>query len=212
VRIALLAGFALLALALGIVLTSDPLVAARSSVVSDSTEVVNTAEPIRICQGGELIPAGTAAVRIVMSIASVGPRLGVQVLAGGRVLSEGSKDAGWRGEGVTVPIERVHREQAHATVCLSTGRHGEILSVYGQGESGARSAVSAGHRLSAKVKLEYLRPSGHSWLSALVPIARRLGLGRASAGTWIALAILLGMGVSMTLAVWLMVRELPDRA
>ncbi len=57
--------------------------------------------------------------------------------------------------------------------------------------------------MSAYLRIEYLRPGPGSWWSLASAVARRMGLGRAPSGTWVALLPLALMSVAVALAAWL---------
>jgi hypothetical protein len=55
--------------------------------------------------------------------------------------------------------------------------------------------------------IEYLRRGSSSWWSLALAVARRMGLGRAWAGTWIVLLVAIMMGSAIAIASWLTTRE-----
>jgi hypothetical protein len=65
-----------------------------------------------------------------------------------------------------------------------------------------------GEPLPGRIKIEYLRADHSSWWSAAQAVARRMGLGRAPTGTWIALLLTGLMGVVVVTASWLTLKEL----
>jgi hypothetical protein len=208
VRVVLLGGLLLMGLALFVTLSRSPLTVARTSVALAGYEVASTHGNARICQGGEAIPPGVSALRLSVSVATVGPSVGVTLLAGGRVLARGGKDAGWRGGGLTVPLRRVPPTSANATVCVTTGSVREAVSFAGARASASDAAVLDGKRLAGRVTIAYLHPGRNSWLSLGLSVARRMGLGRAAAGSWVAALLGVLMIAVASLASLLVVREL----
>jgi len=83
------------------------------------------------------------------------------------------------------------------------------VEVGGAGAGPATAARTlAGDRLPGRFTIEYMRPASASWWSSIETVARRLGLGHAPSGTWLAVFLLLAMGTVVATASWLAVREL----
>jgi len=57
--------------------------------------------------------------------------------------------------------------------------------------------------------MEYLRDGAHTWWSLASGTVRRMGLGRAAEGAWIAFAALTLMLIAVALLSRLILRELP---
>jgi hypothetical protein len=207
--IALAAGLALLALALLATLAGAPLRVARTSIADEEFEVLGQSGPgKRICQDGETLPAGTTAVRTPISVNAVGPRVDFRASAGGRTIASGSKEAGWSGYDVTIPVRRVGRTIAGATVCFATGSDDEAISFEGAhiNRPGA-GASSEGRQLTGRLTVEYMRPSSSSWLSHAAAVAHRIGLGNFAGGGWVALPLLACVLALAVLSSWLVLRE-----
>jgi hypothetical protein len=82
VTVALTAGLALLAIAIGLVLTRSPASVALSNGVSSKQQLVSLENgSADYCQAGESLPAGVSAVRLSLE-AFTGPAVKVNVLAG----------------------------------------------------------------------------------------------------------------------------------
>jgi hypothetical protein len=120
----------------------------------------------------------------------LGPRVSVELRAGGRTLGSGSQAAGWDGQVVTVPLSRALPTSAPATVCFSFGSLPEGVTLLGAPTTLA-PARSAEHVLPGRLRVEYLRPGRRSWWSLAPSIARRIGLSSFAAGGGIALVALL---------------------
>ncbi|HTU77357.1 MAG TPA: hypothetical protein VMF09_01200 [Solirubrobacteraceae bacterium] len=208
VRIALAAGLALLAIALGLTLARSPAVVARKSdtpVTEDRLAV--TATSARYCQSEEQLPAGASAIRLSLA-ADTGPRVDVSVSSGGRTLTSGTQGAGWTGRVVTVPVRPLARTVGAVTVCASVRPRFEQVLVFGVPAAPALAARDGRQTLPGRMTIEYLRRGSRSWASLAPSIARRLGLGRTAAGTWnalLAVELLVAIGV---LASMLVLKEL----
>ncbi len=61
--------------------------------------------------------------------------------------------------------------------------------------------------LPGRIAVEYVRAGSSSWWSLVPSVARRMGLGRAWAGTWVAAMVALLMVTGIVLASWLTLRE-----
>lgn len=208
VTIALVAGMALFALVLVFVLSGSPReVISTNSVVAANTFVETTASA-RACQDGETLPRGASAIRLSLySIA--GPSVSVRALSGSRVLTGGEVGSGWTGGSVSVPVHAVSATAANVKVCFSLGAVTEKVAIVGSNAAPGRSAVAAdGTPLGGRLKVEYLRSATGSWWSHATNVARRIGLGRAPTGGWVALLPIALMGLALTGASWLVLREL----
>jgi hypothetical protein len=200
VRVVLITGLALTALAVGIVLTrSPPQVVATNGIPFSHIIAIAPADG-NACQSDELLPAHTTAIRIALA-ADLGPRVKVEVLAGGPPVTGGERGAGWGAGTVTVHVRPLPRALTNATVCLSfTGAY-ERVDFYGKLTPARVAATSSEGRLAGRLRIEYLR-SGHStWWSLATAVAKRMGLGRAWPGAWVALLVLALMAALVTLTV-----------
>ncbi len=202
VRVALAAGLALSAVALLLTLSGSPATVAPGPHVPLATELTGTEHSSSVCQAGETLPRGTTAIRFSLK-ALIGPRIKVQAFAEGRLLTAGVRGAGWTANAVTVPVKRVARTVAGAKVCLAFNLSNETLELAGQRAPRTTAAVTGtGQVLVGRMRIEYLRPGVRSWWSLALATARHLGLGRAWAGTWVALLALILMGAALGLTVW----------
>ncbi len=184
-QIALAAGLASIAVAIALSLSHSPLVAVGSNSIQPQAE----AGVIDSCQSGETLPSGTTAARLWMR-ADIGPSVRVVALSGSRVVTQGSREAGWTGEVVTVPLSRVQRTVANARVCFSLGATAETIVLEG-GPSNRGAGIA--------MRIEYLRPGPSSWWSLAHSVARRLGIARAPAGGWVFLIPLVAMALAAAL-------------
>lgn len=180
-----------------------------TNLAPDEAFVVNVKAGQEACQGEELLPADTAAVRVAIeTFGHPGPPLGVLVRsAGGRVLTSGSLPAGWREGAVRVPVDRVRVPAANATVCLrdreAASGHREI-ALGGTGFAEGFSVQLAGRSiLSARLRYEYLRPGRESWYELLPAIVHRFSLAKAQfLRHWEWVAALLLVLATIAVALW----------
>jgi hypothetical protein len=199
VKIALVAGFTLLATGIGLTLARSPTsVAASNKVHGQEAEVIASASRgATYCQAGETLPQGTSAIRVALA-ASIGPHVKVIVSAGARPITGGEQESGWTGSVVTVPLEPLPRAASGVTVCVSFRLAHETLGLVGR-KTPARIAARQGHQpLAGRTWIEYLRPGTRSWASLASSIVRNMGFGRADGGAGIvllALALLVSVGV-----------------
>lgn len=209
VRVALIVALGGLAIALaGVLSGSPPSVARANAPLADFTKLDTIVSSTRVCQGGEVLPRDVTAVRISLE-ALIGPPLTLTASSGTRVLTGGRRGAGWSTGSVTIPVRPVTRTQSHVTVCAQVAEPHEPVNVDGVSTSPARSAREGSHHaVGGRLMIEYLRPGDTSWWSRAESVARRMGLGRAGAGTWIALLAAAVMLTLTTLMSWLLVREL----
>lgn len=208
VRVALALGAALVALALALTLAGSPSSVAGTNGIREGAEVARTDRASSACQVGEVLPAGTSAVRLTLA-AEIGPAVTVTASYDGRALTRGTRGAGWTGASVTVPVETVSHTVSGASLCFTLGRPLEDVAIFGEKSPGANAlAGPRGERLPGRMAVEYLRPGRTSWLSRLPAIARRIGFGHAWGGAWIAFALLIAMGAAGGLLAWLALGEL----
>jgi hypothetical protein len=208
-RIALAAGLALTAIALGFVLSRSPSVVIRSSAPPTGTVAFGRSEVrSRICQADEVLPLGATAIRVWLE-AVIGPPVSVEVLARRQLLAHGSRGPGWTAGSVTIPIGAVRRTVSHVTVCVTVGRQREPIGIHGvrtapaiaatdrQGPFAQSAHTRAGTYkdgpLPGRLMIQYVGTDSRSWWSLVVSVARRMGLGRADSGTWVALLALMLM-------------------
>jgi hypothetical protein len=170
-------GLAAIAAALALTLAHSPLVVAGTNSIAPTNVVGSTKGPARACQGNEVVPQGTTAVRMWLQ-GNVKPRVRVAVLAGSRTVSSGTQVSGWLGKVMTVPVTPVGRTLRGVRVCFATDRAVQPVLLLG----GPSRHPAAGEEPD-KMRIEYLRRGPSSWWSLAGSIARRLGMGRAPEGT-----------------------------
>jgi hypothetical protein len=206
-RVALAVGLALIAIAVAVVLSGGPQVLAGSNGVEPASKALTSVPGSGGgCQADETLPARTSAIRLSLE-ASAGPRVAVNVLSGKTIVTHGEGAQGWLGQVVTIPVKPLDRTVRHAAICFAFTGANERVSFLGVPTPKRRAATSGGSALRGRISIEYLRPGRSSWWSLALSIARRMGLGRAWAGTWVVLLVASLMAASIALASWLAIRE-----
>jgi hypothetical protein len=208
IKLALLAGFALMVVALALTLSGSPsTVAASNRMPGRETGLGETTTGTRYCQAGEVLPRGSSAIRIWLS-AAAGPRVNVVVYDGARAIAGGTRPSIWIGGAVTVPIAPLPYTVVGTTVCVSFRLHDETIEFQGMPSSAAAAAHDGRRSLGGRLIIDYLRPGTSSWLSLAGAVAYRMGLGRAAAGTWVVYLVLALLAAAVALASGLLVGEL----
>ncbi|HEU4703835.1 MAG TPA: DUF2142 domain-containing protein [Conexibacter sp.] len=175
-----------------------------------------------LCQRGELVPAGTAALRLPLTAATTpGPEAVVTLRRQGRVLDRATAVTEAGSLFVEVPIARTAVDQEGVEVCVRFGIGAPVVAISGPrlaGMSGMR--VGETHLRRTALPITYLRAGGESWWQYASTVVARMGLGRGDwGGRWqvgLLAALLLG---SLALVIAIVQRSLvaqrpeePDRA
>jgi hypothetical protein len=173
-----------------------------------------------VCQPGEILPAKISAIRLSIW-AFYGAPIHVTAYKGPTLLTQGSHNANWTGDSVTVPVKPLAHTSTGVRLCFEINPNQQPLQLLGPPTPQAQAARSltasaspahpspAGERaLPGRVVVEYLAPGRVSWFSQVLTLARHLGLGRAYSGTWIVLLVAALMAAVAVLAVRLTLREL----
>ncbi len=206
IQIAIAVGLTLTAIAVGIGLSRSPLVLAGTDGTPLPDEIGATAQPTTICQPEETIPQGTTVIRVSL-LALLGPKLKLTATAGGRPVTSGELGYGWTGAVVAIPVRRVARTYAHATVCVAMAKRQQLVNLRGANTKFAPAVSEGTQVLPGRMRFEYLRPDRSSWLSLALPTARRIGLTIGGGGGIVVVVFLLLLTVT-TLSSWLLVRDL----
>ena len=208
-RVALVAGLALLVLALVIVLAQSPPRVLGSNAVPVLSAVGYLEGGAKGCEQGGTMPSGTSAIRLSFG-SNIGPTVAVKAYAGSSLVTEGSRGSGWGiAETVTVPVRRLARTTSGSEVCVSLGPVTEPVEVHGAVLQ-TRTAGGSTRRVE-RYRVEYLAGSG-SWWSRISEVARRLGLGHSPGGTWVVFLELLLMLAAAVIAVRLVLRATDEFA
>jgi hypothetical protein len=157
-------------------LARSPLVVAGTNSITSVNTVGATKGPVRVCQGNEVLPAGTTTIRMWLA-SNVKPAVAVAVLAGSRTVASGTQVGGWLGKVTTIPVTRVSHALYGVKVCFSFDRAVQAVELLG-GPSGNPALGEE----PDKVLIEYLRPGPSPWWSLVGSVAQRIGMGRAPAG------------------------------
>jgi hypothetical protein len=198
VTVALAAGLALLAVAIGLTLLHSPRsVAASNGSPLEENRIALATRGATYCQAHELLPARTSAIRLSL-LAFAGPSVHVVVLAGGHQITSGVQGSGWTSRVVTVPLRALPHAVPDVTVCVSFSLHDEHVFVFGEPTSAAMAAHDGNRALLGRMWIEYLRPGTRSWASLAPTIVDHMALGRAVSGigiVFLALALLVAIAV-----------------
>lgn len=195
--VVLACGLALIVGAVAVTLARAPLVVAGTNSITTDILIAETRGNISACQGGEVVPGGTTAVRVWIG-GNIQPTVRTQILAGSQVIARGSHLGGELGSNVTIPVARVPRTIANATICFALGE--ALESVQLVGETGSRR----------RLRIEYMRPGPRSWWSLAPSVARSLGLGRAPSGSFVALIPIALLAAAIFLTASMIVKRLGD--
>lgn len=206
VRIALAVGLALVAIAIAVALTGSPVTVAGNNSVSAEHGVASAQGGNSGCQDAGTVPADTTGIRISASM-NVGPTVTARVLSGGRVVTEGKRQAGWGiDESVTIPVKRVPRTITGARLCVTFGKALEPIELNGVVVPTTLPSGKPGRLV--RFRIEYLHSGHSSWWSLVSTVAHRMGFGHAPSGTWIVF-VLIALTLTVTaLASRLLLREL----
>jgi hypothetical protein len=161
-----------------------------------------------VCQPEELVPAGTATLRVWLQAPDAGPGPAVRVTvttARGTSLGRGARPAGWHGGRLDVPLDVAIPRDAVATVCATLAA-GPSAAVVGAPSTGNAPPARG---LPGRMRIEYLRAGRESWWALAGTIADRVGYGHGRASAWPALlAAALALAAAGT-ALWALMREAP---
>jgi hypothetical protein len=210
--IALGTGLAVGIAALLLTLARAPVTVARANT-AQTTFLGSTDESLLACQSGEVLPRATPAIRLRLD-GFLGPRVKVALYAHGSLLTHGEQGSGWTGGVVTIPVHPLPTTRSGVRLCFGFSLNGaEHIELIGERTTPAHAAYGYGpggaHRpLVGRLRVEYLRPAASTWWSLALPVARRMGLGRAWAGTWGALLVVALMSSLVLLCSRLILRGL----
>jgi hypothetical protein len=201
VRLAIAVGLAVIAVALGVVLSGSPVTVIGTNGIPANLAVTFINGGNVTCQPVGTVPLGTEAVRVSLSV-NTGPKVIVKVYSGSTLVTQGSQSAGWGiDETVTVPVKRVAQTIAGARICTTIGPAVEPIQV-----NGAR-VRTAGGKTAAILRMEYLRGGRRSWLSLASSIARNMAIDHAPNAIWIAYLVIAAMIAVVVLASRILLRE-----
>jgi hypothetical protein len=162
-----------------------------------------------VCQDGELLPAGSAAIRLVVQPAqAVGPRVAVTLSRDGRLLERTSLLVAARnGTTAIAPLRPRAQDLDGVRVCFAIVGRGHVGLVGGPTPPGTSPLKANGRSTGASLATTYLAAGSASWWSRASSVFDRIGLGRGDWGgrwiAWLAGALLLG---ALALVVLVLVR------
>jgi hypothetical protein len=165
----------------------------------------------RICQDGELLPAGTAGMRFALQPAqAVGPRIAVTLTRGGQALARTSMLVLARNGGTaTAPLRPRAQDLDGVRVCLAIAGRGQVGLIGGPTPPGAGELTADGRPTGSSLPITYVERGTASWWSRASAVFDRMGLGRGDWGggwvPWAAAVLLLG---ALALVVLVLVRGL----
>lgn len=190
VRITLAVGLVVLAVSVLATLThAAPRLAGSNDVEATAIAGEAPASGWRHCQGGEILPQGTAAVRLALQ-SGTGPAVGVVALADGRRVAAGRRAPGWGGSSVVVDLRSRPSRELAVRVCVTVGAGADRVDVLGP----------AAGTMTGPLRIDYLDAGGASWWSRLPAIVTRIGRGHAWSGPSVAIVIAMLMLAAIGLA------------
>jgi hypothetical protein len=159
----------------------------------------------RVCQTGELLPAGTAAIQLQPK--AVEARAVVTVTHRGQVLDRTTVPVG--SKIVVVPIRRPAHDIRDVEVCLTHRSGSEILVSGAPRPPNTGFASIDGRRTNGSMPITYLRPGKESWWSYAGTAIARMGMGRGSwGGSWVVWLALFLLASSLALTTWVVLRTI----
>jgi hypothetical protein len=170
--------------------------------------VLNAAE--QTCQGQELLPADTAALRMTIgTYGKPGSRLSVSVTGPhGEPLTAGVLLAGWHEGVVRIPVAHVSTATADARVCLRDDGPSRVALAGDLGDTGYQMQVAGKTVEGGRLLYEYMRPGSESWLQLLPTLVYRFSLGKSDLlRHWAWAAVLVLMLLAVALATRTILRE-----
>ncbi|HSZ69011.1 MAG TPA: hypothetical protein VK756_01485 [Solirubrobacteraceae bacterium] len=206
IKVVLGAGMLLSMVALGVTLSHKPSIVTKTNLSFTHTQIAATTAATGACQR-ETLPEGTSAIRLGLTTV-LGPEVNVRVLSGSHLLTSGQRGAGWEGASVTVPVRPLARAYSPVSLCFRLRDLNGPVAMLGVRTANAAAVGEEGKQLPGRLHIEYLHPGRRRWWSTIVATARRLGLGRAAAGTWNALLVLTLAATLVALSYWLLARDL----
>ena len=155
------------------------------------------------CQGEELLPADTAALRMTIgTYGKPGPALTVTFMGpDGRLLTTGGLKQGWHEGVVRIPIRHVSEATAGTRFCLRNG--GAPIALAGDAPDPGFQLQVAGKTIeSQRLRLDYMRPGSESWFALVPTIVHRFGVAKAGwvqGWAWLAVVVLMLTAVVLAL-------------
>ncbi len=186
---------ALLALVIALVVVGarrQPQIASTDRV-PNYTFVTEVFAGQQLCQAKEIVPAGTAALRMTIgTYGKPGPPLAIAVTAPvpgapARRITSGDLAEGWRQGVISLPVSHVAQTHAPATVCIAN-RGAWPVAIAGTtppAHYGFADTLN-GQALPSEVRIDYMLPGHPSWFSMLGTLAQRMTFGKGTYVGWMA--------------------------
>lgn len=156
------------------------------------------------CQGQELLPADTAAVRTMIgTYGKPGPRVSVSLTGPhGESLTSGVLEAGWRQGVVEIPVAHVYQATDGASVCLRDDGPSRVALAGDSGDQFHQMQVAGKTVYNARLLYEYMRPGSESWLQLLPTASYRFSLGKSGLvrhWAWVGALVLMALAVGLAM-------------
>ena len=131
------------------------------------------------CARDEIVPGGTAAVRVRLTADESRGPLEVRLERRGRELARGRLPEGWGDGRVDVPVRpAVATTETDVSICIANRGDGRV-NVWGYGAAGdGPRAVVDGSETNERMRLTYLRAGEESGWDVATAVVRRMGNGR----------------------------------
>lgn len=207
VRVIVGAGLLVLSIAALLVLLQSEPRRAGTNRVSSRALAAGLPGGSELCQPGELLPGGTAALVLrADSGAHAAPALAIRITAAAGALSSGEVSAGWPSGALRIPLRRVTRTVSNATVCVRNLGTTQVAFAGASPDPGFQIDV-AGVPQSGRLRIDYMRAGSESWLQFLPVLAERFSLAKADPlRHWELPAVLVLMTIALSAAVVTLLR------
>lgn len=201
-------GLAAIGVAIVLVISHRPPATAGGNGIAGKNYIeLEAKDALSNCQTAGTIPRGTSALRLAIEGVYFSPSVKVKIARDGHVIARGSHAPGGpAAPNVIVGLPALGQTVRGAQICTAVGP--TVGPIRFSGEPASSSSHVSNALQQAVLHVEYLRAGDRSWWSSLSAIGRRIGLGRAPGGGWVAILVLLLMLSVTALTVRLAIQEL----
>jgi hypothetical protein len=210
----LAAGFALIVLAVVLVLSGSDYRTLDSNRVGFDQFVTEVPPRQTACQQLEEVPAGAGRVRVTAGDRGLRPtpQLRFVFSSEGRIVARATLRAGWREGKVSVPLARdVPRAVSGAQWCVTNQGRVPVLFAGQPGNAATFNAVIEGQLTPGRMRLDYLTRDKRSWWAQAGVMIDRFGVGKAQHfGGWVLWAALVALLAAWAVSVRLLLRLAGD--